>query len=190
MSLVSAVCLMATQTSTAKADDINEWLAASFTAGPSASSRRRDVSFRSGRSNLGRFAGEERRSNRGHRRGGVRVASLGSASTFAPSGPSISGGIRWAASAGCLDSALRSIVAGLSSFGQVTVNSTCRSRRHNARVGGAHRSYHLSGNAVDFRIRGNVRGAYAYLRSSGSIGGLKHYGGGLFHIDTGPRRSW
>ena len=21
-------------------------------------------------------------------------------------------------------------------------------------------------------------------------GGLKHYGGGLFHIDTGPRRRW
>jgi hypothetical protein len=26
----------------------------------------------------------------------------------------------------------------------------------------------------------------AYLRST--VGGLKHYGGGLFHIDTGPRR--
>jgi hypothetical protein len=30
----------------------------------------------------------------------------------------------------------------------------------------------------------------AYLRSSGMVGGLKHYGGGLFHIDTGARRSW
>jgi hypothetical protein len=28
------------------------------------------------------------------------------------------------------------------------------------------------------------------LRSNGSVGGLKHYGGGLFHIDNGARRSW
>jgi hypothetical protein len=30
----------------------------------------------------------------------------------------------------------------------------------------------------------------AFLRSHGSVGGLKHYGGGLFHIDSGPRRGW
>ena len=36
------------------------------------------------------------------------------------------------------------------------------------------------------RVHGNVRSALAYLR--GAVGGLKHYGGGLFHIDTGPRR--
>jgi hypothetical protein len=28
----------------------------------------------------------------------------------------------------------------------------------------------------------------AYVRSR--VGGFKHYGGGLFHIDTGPRRTW
>jgi uncharacterized protein YcbK (DUF882 family) len=76
------------------------------------------------------------------------------------------------------------------SFGPVTVNSTCRSRRHNARVGGARRSHHLTGNAVDFRVSGNWRGVWAFLRSSGLVGGLKHYGRGLFHIDTGARRSW
>lgn len=123
-----------------------------------------------------------------------RYAALGSAATdaVAPK-PSLGagGGIRWAASSGCLNGTLRSVVAQVaSSYGSVTVNSTCRSRGHNARVGGARKSHHLTGNAVDFRVRGNVRGVYAFLRSHGSIGGVKHYGGGLFHIDTGPRRSW
>jgi uncharacterized protein YcbK (DUF882 family) len=77
-----------------------------------------------------------------------------------------------------------------SMFGGVTVNSTCRSRGHNRRVGGASHSHHLTGNAVDFRVRGNWRGVWAFLRSSGGVGGMKHYGGGLFHIDTGARRSW
>ncbi len=75
-------------------------------------------------------------------------------------------------------------------YGSVTVSSTCRSKGHNAAVGGAKKSYHLSGSAVDFRVHGNSSAAYAYLRSSGAVGGLKHYGGGLFHIDTGPRRSF
>ena len=106
----------------------------------------------------------------------------------APAG-SLSGGgsIRWAANSGCLASSLRTVIAHVAAnFGAVTVNSTCRSPRHNRRVGGARKSYHLTGSAADFRVRGNVRGAMAYLR--GAVGGLKHYGGGLFHIDTGPRR--
>ena len=31
---------------------------------------------------------------------------------------------------------------------------------------------------------------YAALHNNGSLGGIKHYGGGLYDIDTGPRRSW
>ena len=124
----------------------------------------------------------------------TRTASLGGGFSAPPStGPAVSGGggIRWAASSGCLNSGLRSVVAGVASlFGGVTVNSTCRSRGHNRRVGGARQSLHLTGNAVDFRVRGNWRGVWAYLRSSGGVGGLKHYGGGLFHIDTGARRTW
>ena len=103
--------------------------------------------------------------------------------------PSLSGGsgVRWAASSGCLSSTLHAAIAHVAAnFGHVTVNSTCRSPRHNRRVGGARKSYHLTGSAADIRIRGNVRGAIAYLR--GAVGGFKHYGGGLFHIDTGPRR--
>jgi hypothetical protein len=142
--------------------------------------------------------------------GRVRVASLGNAS-YTPSvdrpsrsrssrspssedrpSRSLSGGsVNWIASSGCLNGTLRSVVSGLASnYGPVTVNSTCRSAGHNRRVGGAPRSLHLSGDAVDFRIHSNVSAAYASLRSNGSVGGLKHYGGGLFHIDTGSRRSW
>ncbi|HRK19072.1 MAG TPA: D-Ala-D-Ala carboxypeptidase family metallohydrolase [Hyphomicrobiaceae bacterium] len=132
-----------------------------------------------------------------------RVASLGSSRSDVSTSErsrreqrverrSLSGGsVNWIASAGCLDGSLRSVVNAVASrFGPVTVNSTCRSRGHNRRVGGASQSKHLTGDAVDFRIHGNVSATYAYLRSSGSVGGLKHYGGGLFHIDTGPRRSW
>jgi hypothetical protein len=101
------------------------------------------------------------------------------------------GGIRWVASAGCLNGTLRSVVAQVAaSYGSVTVNSTCRGKAHNRKVGGASKSHHLTGDAVDFRVRGNVGAVYAFLRSHGSLGGVKHYGGGLFHIDTGPRRSW
>ena len=124
----------------------------------------------------------------------TRVASLGGGFSAAPStAPAVAGGggIRWAASSGCLNSGLRSVVASVASmFGGVTVNSTCRSRGHNRRVGGASQSHHLTGNAVDFRVRGNWRGVWAFLRGSGGVGGMKHYGGGLFHIDTGSRRSW
>ncbi len=124
---------------------------------------------------------------------GVKVAALGpfSPSVAPPTGSATGGGIRWSASSSCLNGRLASIVGQVAAnFGPVTVNSTCRSRRHNARVGGARRSKHLTGDAVDFRVRGNTRAVYAYLKSHGQVGGLKHYGGGLFHIDTGPRRTW
>jgi hypothetical protein len=122
----------------------------------------------------------------------VRVAALGpvrapAASDAVQPGTSLTGGgIAWRASAACLASNLRSIVGSLVSFGSVTVTSTCRSVSRNRRVGGARRSWHLTGNAVDVRVRGNVRGALGFLRGHG--GGFKHYGGGLFHIDNGPHR--
>jgi hypothetical protein len=124
---------------------------------------------------------------------GKRYAALNrSLSDVSMPSKSITGGaVRWVASSGCLNSTLRSVIYSVAAnYGPVTVSSTCRSRRHNARVGGARKSQHLTGNAVDFRVHGNVRGAYAYLAGAGRIGGFKHYGGGLFHIDTGPRRSW
>lgn len=99
------------------------------------------------------------------------------------------GNITWRASAGCLNGTLRGVLSDISGrFGHITVNSTCRSREHNARVGGASRSMHLTGDAVDFRVHGNYGGLAGYVRNR--VGGFKHYGGGLFHIDTGARRSW
>jgi hypothetical protein len=130
---------------------------------------------------------------RSKRARGTRVASLGGAGHDETPKPGASlsggGGVRWIANSGCLASNLRGVIDHVAqNYGSVTVSSTCRSRAHNRRVGGAPRSYHLTGDAVDFRVRGNVKGAYAYLRSS--VGGLKHYGGGLFHIDNGDRRSF
>jgi Peptidase M15 len=102
---------------------------------------------------------------------------------------SLSGGanITWNASAGCLNSHLRQVLAEVATnYGAITVNSTCRSHGHNAAVGGAAHSYHLGGNAVDFRVQGNVAAVSSFLTAR--VGGFKHSGGGLFHIDTGPRR--
>ena len=122
---------------------------------------------------------------------GRQVASLGGGGDYSPPTPrgSLSGGgnVRWVADSGCLNGTLRGVVANVAaSYGSVTVNSTCRSSERNRSVGGAPKSYHLSGNAVDFRVSGNISGAASYL--SGLGGGYKHMGGGLFHVDTGPKR--
>lgn len=135
-----------------------------------------------------------RQRQRSHRQR-VRVASLGRFDVPSSRSKSRSrsitggGGVIWVARQGCLNGRLRAAIHHVArNYGRVRVNSTCRSRRHNRRVGGASRSYHLTGDAADIRIWGNVRGAARYLRTV--VGGYKHYGGGLFHIDTGPRRSW
>jgi Peptidase M15 len=97
--------------------------------------------------------------------------------------------ITWHASAGCVPSQLREVLADVvSNFGPITVTSTCRSVTANRAAGGAGQSYHLSGKAVDFRVSGGAGAVYASLSANSAVGGLKHYGGGLFHIDTGPRR--
>src|SRR5262245_39542432 len=125
---------------------------------------------------------------------GPVVASLTPTPVEPPSAPpsQLSGGpIKWRASADCLASPLRSVLAEVAAlFGAVRVNSTCRSKAHNARVGGASHSYHLTGRAVDFRIAGNVKAVSQFLLSKKAVGGFKHYGFGIFHIDTGPRRTW
>lgn len=123
----------------------------------------------------------------------VRVAALSNRSSDEDRPRrSLSGGsVNWLRSASCLDGDLRGVIYAIASkFGPVTVNSTCRDRAHNRRVGGASKSYHLTGDAADFRVSSNVSAVYAYLRGNGNVGGIKHYGGGLFHIDNGPRRSW
>jgi hypothetical protein len=121
-----------------------------------------------------------------------RLASLGS-ELHTPSHSRIESGwpIHWRASASCLAAPLRGALKLVAEeFGPLTVNSTCRSREHNARVGGAPRSYHLTGNAVDFRVRSDYGKVLKFLGRLRSVGGLTHYGAGVFHIDTGPRRTW
>ncbi len=97
----------------------------------------------------------------------IRVAALGGGTmpTVRAPAPSLTGGgIAWRASSGCLAGNLRSVIASVAAtFGSVTVNSTCRSPTRNRRVGGAKRSWHLTGNAADFRVRGaNIRRVYAH----------------------------
>ncbi len=121
----------------------------------------------------------------------TRMASLGRFVPMLTLKGSLSGGasrnVTWAASANCLAPSLRRVISTVAAnYGRVRVNSTCRSPRHNRRVGGAKRSYHLSGDAADIRILGNWRQARHYLRRA--VGGYKHYGEGRFHIDLGPRR--
>ncbi len=129
-----------------------------------------------------------------HPQSSWRLASLGPTLPAPGPGPSpLEPGwpIHWRASASCLAVPLRSVLDRVAAqFGPLTVNSTCRSRRHNAHVGGAPRSYHLGGNAVDFRVRSHYGEVLAFLRRMRTVGGLSHYGNGVFHIDTGPRRSW
>ena len=140
---------------------------------------------------LGGYAEQTETHKKKHK--GVKVAALGNDDYYEsrPKKSLSGGGVNWTASASCLDSGLRAIIHDVASlYGSVTVNSTCRSHGHNASVGGAPHSKHLSGDAVDFRVHGNVRAVYAYLKGNGGVGGLKHYGGGLFHIDNGDRRSW
>jgi hypothetical protein len=99
--------------------------------------------------------------------------------------------INWRASASCLADPLRAVLGLVAeAFGPLTVNSTCRSPAHNRRVGGAPRSYHLTGNAVDFRVPSSFGEVHAFLKKMRKVGGLTHYGDGVFHIDTGPRRTW
>lgn len=128
-----------------------------------------------------------------HSARGVRIASLGEVGreALARHRDGLShGAALWRASPDCLNPTLRGIVGEVAKrFGPLTVNSTCRSVRHNAAVGGAHSSHHIGGNAVDFSIRRNARAVHAFLRSQKSVGGLKFYGS-HFHIDTGPRRTW
>lgn len=99
--------------------------------------------------------------------------------------------VRWSATSNCLNASLRRVIADVSAnFGAVRVNSTCRSRQHNAGIGGAPRSRHLTGDAVDFSVGGNVRAVLAFLSGHHAVGGLKRYSDGHFHVDTGPRRTW
>src|SRR5215468_618664 len=101
---------------------------------------------------------------------GPMVASLGR-EFFAPaplSAPSLTAdAIKWLPTAltDCLAAPLRGVLLERAeAFGPITIRCTCRSKEVNARVGGAKRSYHLTGKAVDFNTRGNAHAILAFLQ--------------------------
>ena len=99
--------------------------------------------------------------------------------------------VKYNAPSNCVPGRLKAVLSQVSAkYGPITVNSTVRSRSKNRSVGGRNKSYHLSCAAVDFRVHGSTKGLMSYLASNKSVGGLKRYSSGFYHIDTGPRRSW
>ncbi|MCB1547547.1 MAG: hypothetical protein KDJ41_06880 [Hyphomicrobiaceae bacterium] len=124
----------------------------------------------------------------------IRLAALGPAPLASVPRPGTGSSIvRYASGvpSSCVPAGLKSVLYAVANrFGTVTVSSTLRRSRHNRRVGGARRSWHLQCRAVDFRVHGNTRGLMAFLRSQPAVGGLKRYAFGFYHIDNGPRRSW
>ncbi len=183
------VLLACAPASTAQAEIVQFWVDSEK---PSLTGRAPAVSLKA-RAARREASGDDDRPARTSKKRLTRFAALGNdAELSRPARNSVTGGrVSWSASSGCLNGTLSGLVAEVAAnYGAVTVTSTCRSHGRNAAVGGAKRSHHLTGDAVDFRVHGNVSGTLAFLRSNGSVGGIHHYGGGLIHIDTGPRRTW
>jgi threonine dehydrogenase-like Zn-dependent dehydrogenase len=114
------------------------------------------------------------------------LLALAGAALIAASSPVEAHGSKRGRDCAPLHSALQDGLRLASKFGRVVITSVCTGRH-------ARHSYHYRTNggrsmAVDFRVRGDWRGAALALRSF--EGGFAHYGGGLFHLDVGPRRRW
>lgn len=78
-------------------------------------------------------------------------------------------------------------------FGQkLSVNSGYRSPSKNAKVGGAKRSQHMKGMALDISTKGMTRNQVRDLISKASSLGYSGIGvyGNAVHVDTGPTRAW
>lgn len=79
-------------------------------------------------------------------------------------------------------------------FGRkLIVNSGYRSPAYNLRIGGARRSQHMSGNALDITWNGiNIQSREEFIRIAIAQGfrGIGRYGTRFVHIDIGQRREW
>jgi uncharacterized protein YcbK (DUF882 family) len=74
----------------------------------------------------------------------------------------------------------------------VTIISGCRSYKHNRRVGGARRSYHLNCMAADIEVAGvSEAQVLRYVRKLPGRGGVGTYcRNSMVHVDVGPHREW
>ncbi|WAJ28031.1 phage tail tip lysozyme [Antarcticirhabdus aurantiaca] len=75
---------------------------------------------------------------------------------------------------------------------QLTITSGHRDRVYNKRVGGADKSQHIHGNAIDVSVKGMSKEDRVHLISLASSMGFTGIGvyENSLHLDTGPRRSW
>lgn len=71
----------------------------------------------------------------------------------------------------------------------MVITSGVRCVFHNKNIGGAKRSQHLVGKAVDIRATMNEARVIHALAESLGFGGVE-IGRGLVHVDTGPKRHW
>lgn len=148
-----------------------------------------------------RYRGKRRVAKRSRTKTVQRARSTATSFTpqrnFQNSAPSLSGA-RVAATrgtyTGCFPAKLRSLLNQVSAhYGRkVIITSGHRSYRHNRRVGGARKSYHVKCMAADIRIDGVNKYALArYLKTLPGRGGVGVYGcNRSVHLDVGPRRSW
>lgn len=74
----------------------------------------------------------------------------------------------------------------------VTIISGCRSYKHNRRVGGARKSYHLRCMAADIEVAGVSEGqVLRFVSKMPGRGGVGTYcRNSMVHVDVGPRREW
>ena len=76
----------------------------------------------------------------------------------------------------------------------VIITSAYRCPKHNREVGGASKSYHLYGKAVDIYIKGVTAVDLAKMAETVEVfrnGGIGTYTPEEFiHVDTGPKRRW
>ncbi len=71
----------------------------------------------------------------------------------------------------------------------VTVNSAFRTEPYNRKVGGAGKSYHLTGQAFDIVVKGHTPLEVARHAQSLGIPGIIQYNS-FVHVDSRPTRYW